>query len=248
VFDSLGNRMKSFEAPWRSQLPPRMPVIIRVDGKAFHSYTRGLSRPFCEDFCAAMDCVAVALCEEIQGAKIAYVQSDEISVLVHTYRTFESQAWFDNDVQKMASVSAAVASARMTGISPSVFGEVREARFDSRCFVLPESEVANAFLWRQNDASRNSIQMLARSLASHKECDGLGQAELQELCFQRGNNWNDLPARYRRGRCVVRQTHELDGVIRHEWVVDNEIPIWKGDGRQYIERLLVCDDEKAGAA
>jgi tRNA(His) guanylyltransferase len=243
MFDSLGDRMKLFENAFRVSLPPRMPVILRVDGKAFHSYTRGLERPFSDPFVAAMNLVATDLCEEIQGSCLAYVQSDEISVLVHTYKTFETQAWFALNLQKMVSVAAATAAATMTDRSVSLFGNTKQARFDARAFVLPENEVANYFLWRQNDASRNSIQMLARSLASHKECDGLGQAELQELCFQHGTNWNDLPTQYRRGRCAVRQVIQRDGVERHAWVVDNEIPIWKGESRAYIERLLAVDPE-----
>ncbi len=245
MFDSLGDRMKRYEAPWVATLPPRMPVVVRVDGKAFHSYTRSLHRPFDDRFASAMDFVALDLCQEIQGATLAYVQSDEISVLVHTYRTFESQAWFGNEIQKIASVSAAVASARMTAESSGLFGETRLAHFDARCFVLPESEVTNYFLWRQNDAARNSIQMLARSLASHRECDGLGQSELQELSFQRGVNWNDLPTWQRRGRCAVRVAFERDGITRHGWEIDREIPIWKAEGREYIEKLLATEENKA---
>lgn len=248
MFDDLGDRIKAFESPWRSQLPPRMPVIIRVDGKAFHSYTRGLNKPFDEGFMSAMDMVAVELCREIQGAKVAYIQSDEISLFVHTYRNLESQAWMDNNVQKIASITASIAAAEMTLYSEGLFGEQRRARFDSRCFVVPESDVTNYFLWRQNDATRNSIQMLARSLASHRECHQKNQSELQELCFQRGKNWNDMPVRLKRGRCVIRASHFRGGATRHEWVVDNEIPIFRDEGRLYIERFLACNDERAEAA
>ena len=243
MFDSLGDRMKTYEDAFRYVLPPRLPVIVRVDGKAFHQYTDGLDRPFCDKFSAAMDGVAGYLMSVVQGARLAYIQSDEINLLVHNYATHDTQPWVGGALQKFASITASVAGAVMTADSPSIFsGRIRLAYFDSRAFVVPEAEVTNYFLWRQNDASRNSIQMLARSLASHKECLNLGQSELQELCFQRGKNWNDLPTRYRRGRCLIREQYELDdNTIRHRHVVDNEIPIWKGEGREYVEKLLATE-------
>lgn len=235
--DSLGDRMKGYECAFRHVLPMRMPVIIRVDGKSFHRWTKGMEKPFDEKLTDAMDLVAKALCEQIQGAQMAYLQSDEISVLVVHYQRLNSDAWFDNQIQKIASVSAGIASSVMTqAIKPAVF--------DARAFVLPEAEVTNYFLWRQQDATRNSVQMLARSLASHSECNGLNCSQLQELCFQRGKNWNDVATRYKRGRCVVRVP---DGILpgRTHWAVDNEIPIWKHEGREYVEqRLRVADAEE----
>lgn len=244
MFDSLGDRMKTYERASRYVLPPRMPVIVRVDGKAFHTWTRGMERPFDTKLMTWMDRTAIALCEELQGARIAYVQSDEISVLLVNYSTHESQAWFDNALQKMVSVAASVATAAMAKTISELPWDKRPSppHFDARAFVLPREEVTNYFLWRQNDASRNSVQMLARSLASHKECDGLGQKELQELCHARGQNWNDLPTRFRRGRCIVRLTYEADGATRHKWAIDGEIPIWKNEGREYIERLVRVDE------
>lgn len=232
MFDSLGDRMKGYERAARSVLPQRMPVIIRVDGKAFHTWTRKLQRPFDTGFMVDMDTVAVRLCEDIQGARLAYIQSDEISLLLHNYTRLETQPWFENGTQKMVSVAASIAAATMTYIAK------RPAHFDARTFVLPEAEVTNYFLWRQNDATRNSIQMLARSLYSHRECHKKNQAELQEMCFQKGQNWNDLATWLRRGRCVIRDP--IEG-----WVRDLEIPIWKGPGREYIERLLSTEDEVA---
>ena len=236
--DSLGDRMKSFERAHRIHLPPRMPVIIRVDGKAFHQWTSTCRKPFDDNLCTIMNDAAAALCDEIQGAKLAYVQSDEISVLVHNYETHESQAWFDNNLQKLVSVSAAIAAVTISRLAPEYVGIFKPAIFDGRAFVLPEAEVTNYFLWRQQDATRNSIQMLARSLVSHKECHGLNTNQLQELCWQRGKNWNDLPTKYKRGRCLIRERYEFDGAERHRWTVDNEIPIWKAEGRRYIERFF----------
>lgn len=243
MFDSLGDRIKGYERAARTELPRRLPVIVRVDGKAFHSYTKGLDRPFDARFAAAMDATAIQLCKEIQGAQLAYIQSDEISVLVHNYKTLETQAWFDNQVQKMVSVAASVAAVTFTLEADARIhgdGKRRPAYFDARAFVLPEAEVTNYFLWRQNDATRNSIQMLARSLYSHKECHEKGQAELQEMCFQKGQNWNDLPTSLKRGRCAhSRYKLENTGWINGgSWCIDNEIPIFKTEGRRYIDRLL----------
>lgn len=235
---SLGDRMKKYEKAFKYALPPRMPVIIRVDGRAFHTLTRGLETPFDNDFIFVMNDVAEALCEEIQGAQMAYVQSDEISILVHSYKRHESQGWFGNEIQKMVSVSAAVASAVFTANSERIWDRPRIAQFDSRVFVLPEAEVCNYFIWRQQDFERNSVQMLARSIYSHKECDQKNNAELQEMCWQKGHNWNNQPTEFKRGRCVYR----FSTGNRYHWGLDTEIPQFKMD-RDYIEQHLALEEE-----
>jgi tRNA(His) 5'-end guanylyltransferase len=250
--DSLGDRIKGYEIAARTVLPRRLPVILRVDGKAFHTYTRGLERPFCAALCLAMDRVAIDLCEEIQGAQFAYVQSDEISVLIHGYKRFSSEPWFANEVQKMASVAASVAAARMTDESRGVFDQSRLAHFDARVFVLPEADVCNYFIWRQQDAIRNSIQMLARSLYSHKECDLKNTVELQAMCRAKGSEWTALPADKRQGRCVVREFYEApiagwapgdpEPALRSRWAVDNDVPVFTED-RAYVEKYLATVDE-----
>lgn len=241
--DSLGDRMKQYESAYRHTFPRRMPLIVRVDGKAFHRWTRSCRKPFDANLITVMNFAASALCSEIQGSKMAYVQSDEISVLINSYETHETQPWFDNQLQKIVSVSAAIAAATVTREAPEYLRIYESAYFDARAFVLPESEVANYFLWRQNDASRNSVQMLARSLASHSECNNKNLAALMELAFQRGQNWNDLPTHFRRGRCLIQESFEADdGTVRNRWTVDNEIPIWKGEARSYIERFLAVKE------
>lgn len=227
---SLGDRMKGYEFACRATLPRRMPVILRVDGKAFHTFTRRMNRPFDFSFIEAMNLVALELCREAQGAQIAYVQSDEISVLLHNYKRLETDAWFDNQVQKIVSVSSASAAATMS----LYYG--RPALFDARTFVLPEAEVCNYFIWRQQDATRNSIQMLARSRYSHSECDGKNAAELQEMCFQAGDNWNNLSTHLKRGRFAVRDKEN------REWLIDNDPPILTQD-RAYVERHLAVDSD-----
>lgn len=268
--DSLGDRMKGYELAFRPVFPRRMPIILRVDGKAFHSYTRGLARPFDDKFSNAMDDVACALCANIDGAQLAYVQSDEISVLLHGYKRFASQPWFRNEQQKIVSVAASIAAAHMTAMSARIFDHIKYAYFDARAFVVPEADVCNYFLWRQQDATRNSIQMLARSLYSDSECFGRNISELQEMTWQRGHNWNDLPTWQRRGRCVRRVEMGVDGfdgliaraesrkkldagcspllAMRHAWKADLEIPIFSQD-RAYIEQhLALLPEEPTPAA
>lgn len=229
---SLGDRMKAYEGAFKHSLPARMPVVIRVDGKAFHTWTKKVKaeRPFDDKLIGSMQVTAVELCKEIQGAVLAYTQSDEISILVHNYKRLTSQGWFANEIQKMVSISASLASSVMT----EAYG--CRTLFDSRVFILPESEVVNYFIWRQQDASRNSIQMLARAHFSHKECHNKSGEDLQEMLFsQKGINWNDLPATKKRGSCAVR---DFIGA----WAVDTNIPIFTQD-RDYINKLMVVEEE-----
>ena len=255
--DSLGDRMKTYEDAYRFNLPIRMPLVIRIDGKAFHSYTKGCKRPFDQKLVDCMDTTAQKLCKEVQGCQLAYVQSDEISLLVVNYEDLDSQSWFDNNLQKMVSICAGIASSTFTfnswriwmgGVAAPVGLEsIKPAIFDARAFVLPKEEVCNYFLWRQQDATRNSVQMLARSLYSHKQCENKNNSDLQEMCFQKGQNWNDLPTSQKRGRCIVKiktikpaynpQSQTTVMSERSEWAVDNEIPIFSQD-RRYIEQFV----------
>ena len=249
--DTLGDRMKSYENSYRVSLPIRMPVVIRIDGKAFHTYTKSCKKPVDEGLVDCMNITAKYLCQNVQGCQLAYVQSDEISLLLNNYETLETQPWFDNNLQKMASVSASMAGAIFTLESPKIWSDnddstfpiYKPAFFDSRVFLLPKEEVTNYFIWRQQDATRNSVQMLARTLYSHKQCENKNNSELQEMIFQKGLNWNDCPTPQKRGRCIIKQaltllsknplTDETVTTVRHEWIVDNEIPVFTQD-RQYI--------------
>lgn len=254
--DSLGTRMKIYEDAYRTHLPIRMPVILRVDGKAFHTYTKGCKKPVDEGLVNVMNETASYLCQNIQGVQIAYVQSDEISLLLNNYKELQTQAWFDNNLQKMVSVSASMAGAIFTVNSPKIWGNkesiptvkiIKPAFFDSRAFLMPKEDVVNYFLWRQQDATRNSVQMLARTLYSHRQCENKNNSELQEMIFQKGINWNDCPTSQKRGRCLVKKNIEKfaqnqfnsqwEKVIRSSWEVDNEIPVFSQD-RNYIGQYV----------
>lgn len=239
--DSLGDRMKKFENAFRQHLPGRLPIIIRVDGKAFHTLTHGMDKPVDVKFNTAMEQVARGLCREVQGAQLAYIQSDEISVLVHGYKRLNSQPWFDGNLNKIVSISAAVATRNFNAALDT------GALFDSRAFVLPEAEVCNYFIWRQNDAVRNSIQSFAQSIFSHKELLNKSCNEMQEMMLQKGLNWDELPIQFKRGRCVVSGMVDYIDVDmgtqtqRRAWRLDLQIPFFK-DNRNYIERYLACDE------
>jgi tRNA(His) 5'-end guanylyltransferase len=270
-YDSLGDRMKGYENAYRLYLPRRMPVIIRVDGRAFHTFTRGFQRPFDEVLMSAMQLTAKKLCEEVSGCKLAYVQSDEISLLVTNDDTLETQPWFDNNLQKLTSISASIATlafnhhfknakrnfddTNMIGECYSENQEMNEkidfadslswtyfkafdlATFDARAFILPPEEVCNYFIWRQQDAVRNSIQMVAQSLYSHNELQGKNSSDLQELIHAKGVNWNDYPVPCKRGACIAKK-EETDGVVRHKWVIDDNIPTFTKN-REYIESTFL---------
>jgi tRNA(His) guanylyltransferase len=197
--ESLGDRMKAnYEDRFRFHLIRRMPVIIRLDGHSFHTITRGCEKPFDAGLASDMIDTTLVLCREIQGAKCAYLQSDEISILLTDFDELATQAWFDYNVQKMVSISAGIASA--------VFSDLRTriATFDSRAFNIPKEEVANYFVWRQKDWVRNSVQMLARVHFSHKQLLKKGQADMHEMLHEIGVNWNDLPERWKNGTVIYK--------------------------------------------
>lgn len=212
---SLGDRMKEYyEKRTRSFLPRRTYTIIRIDGKAFHTYTRGLDSPFDAKFIVDMDTTAAYLCENIQGAKMAFVQSDEISILLTDFDKLQTDAWFDGNVQKITSISASLATAKFNMERPN-----KIALFDSRVFTIPSrTEVENYFIWRQQDTVLNSISSVAQYLYSTKELFKKHSGEMQEMIFQKGINWNDYPVKYKRGRLIKKEYYDKDGAQRSRWV------------------------------
>lgn len=227
MHDSLGDRMKrQYEDRTRFMLPRRTFTILRVDGKAFHTFTRHCQKPYDAHLAGALDEAAAELCREAQGSCFAYVQSDEISVLLTDFATITTEAWFDGNIQKIVSVAASCVTA---AFNTSYGGD---ALFDCRAFTIPDPiEVENYFIWRQQDAVRNSIQGLAQAHFGQKQLHGLNVNELQELLFrEKGINWNDLPVNQKRGR-VVRY------VEGGRWRVDSEPPTFTQD-RAYLRALI----------
>jgi len=248
----LEDRMRAYEQTTCSPLPINTPIILRLDGRAFHTLTRGLDKPFDEEFIKMMNVIALDLCQEIMNVKMAYLQSDEISFLI--YNGIDSDVWFGNNPQKMVSIASSRSSSFATDYHNNHYGVFGSRKtpiimFDARVFILPEKDVCNYFIWRQRDWERNSVQMLARKHYSQKQLHKKNQSDMQEMIFQKGDNWNDLPIYLRRGRCVVPKVertkinnpHFNGKVDRKVWIVDNEIPIFTKD-RGYIESYMDLGD------
>lgn len=285
VHDDLGVRMKTFyEQIPKTKLMRRCPVAIRIDGKAFHTFTRGFQKPFDEVLIKSMQETMKYLCENIQGCILGYTQSDEITLILVDYKKLTSSAWFDYEVQKICSIVASMATMAFNKFFEKYVDEYRfskwdgaskyedgtweyiqtllnavdkSAMFDARCFNIPKEEVTNLVYWRQLDASRNSIQMVGQANFSHKELQNKSCNDIQDmLMIQKGINWNDLPTYQKRGSCCVRNriVIESDGVMEtvqlrdaskseNEWIIDTDIPIFKGEGREYIDRLVFVGEE-----
>ena len=269
VHDDLGTRMKEFyEQVPKFRLYRRTPVAIRIDGKAFHTFTRGFQKPFDEIFIKSMQNTMEYLCENIQGCVFGYTQSDEITLILIDYKKLNSSAWFDYEVQKMCSIAASMATMafnkfftknvnyfEMTHEYDDTINEYcttlvnaaeKGAMFDARVFNIPKEEVCNLIYWRQLDATRNSIQMVGQANFSHKELQNKSCNMIQEMLFaEKGINWNDYPTYLKRGSCCIKTTIQnpnvdiKDGAYpKSIWMIDLDIPIFKGDGRQYIDKLI----------
>lgn len=233
-------RMKeNYESRSRTFLTRRIPVIIRLDGKAFHTYTKGLDKPFDQGLVEDMQQTAIYVCENIQGAKAAYTQSDEINILITDYDKLTTEAWFNYNVQKITSISASLATSKfnqlrlkrvvknfisttnLSGFKYSEFYKIPLANFDSRAFSIPREDVNNYFVARQRDAVKNSVAMLAQSLYSHSELHKKNGSEMQEMCFQKGHNWNNLHYSLKRGSLILKNTYvngRIDIPFKEEFI------------------------------
>lgn len=271
---SLGDRMKNnYENVNRFYLTRRMPIVIRMDMKAGHTFTKGMKKPFDDIFVKTMQETMKYLCENIQGCVLGYTQSDEISLVLVDYAELTTDAWFGNNLQKMCSVSASMATLafnkaftrNISKQSKRFYTEYLEekdasyietleiatnkgAMFDSRVFTIPKEEVCNYMLWRQQDATRNSILSVVQANFSHKDLHGKSCNNIQDMLMtQKGINWNDYATTLKRGSCCIKVDDGLTkydeaGNIcgytkRSQWIIDNEIPIFSQD-RNYIERLI----------
>lgn len=235
VSNSLETRMLEYEAVPKLTLTKRMPLIIRLDGRAFHTWTRGLDKPFCDTLTFEMQRATQRTLREISGAKLAFLFSDEISILITDYDALNTEAWFNKEVMKLCSVSASIFTAYFNLLwhNEGHYDRNGLATFDARCFVLPKEEVANYFISRQKDAERNSVNALAQSHFSHKSLQGLKNSELQEKLFlEKSVNWNDLETWKKRGSCVIRTENGFE--------IDDNIPVFSQD-RNYIEHFVILE-------
>lgn len=210
--DSLGDRMKSYERVTRAVVMPHSYTIIRVDGRAFHTYLRDAEKPFDLNFQNAMMNVGAQLAEQISGVRYVYGQSDEISLLLDDTAP-QAQPWFGGVLQKMASVAASLATVALI----SQRGWDRLPHFDARVFTVPSlGEAENYFIWRQLDALRNSISMAAQARFSHQELYGKHSDQMQDMLWKIGINWNDYPDACKRGWVVERESRETTVTYHHK--------------------------------
>ncbi|QDT14984.1 tRNA(His) guanylyltransferase Thg1 family protein [Alienimonas californiensis] len=213
---ALGDRMKDLERRETDRrLLPRLPILARVDGRGFSKFTRGMERPYDPRMSRCMRETARGLVERT-AALAAYTQSDEISLL-WLDETDISTAFFDGRVQKLASVLAGLATVsfneQVAAVLPT-FAD-RLPHFDARAWAVPTREdAADAFLWRERDATKNSVSMAARAFYSHEELHGRSGREMQDLLMGKGVNWNDFPPFFKRGvflrRIETRRTYDAD--------------------------------------
>lgn len=198
--DSLGDRMKEqYEGRTSYSLPRRSYTIVRLDGKAFHTFTKGMEKPFCMELIQAMAYGAIEVCKSADGAQFAYLQSDEVSILLTDFAKPDTNAWFNGNVQKIASVSASIMTASFNNFFPGK----RLALFDARAFSIADDvEVENYFIWRQKDWIRNSLQMLSRSHYSHKNLIGKKVPDMHDMLYDKGVNWSTLPVGLKNGHLV----------------------------------------------
>lgn len=275
VHDELGIRMKeNYENISKTKLMRRTPVAIRVDGKAFHTFTRGFQKPFDDLMVKSMQATMKYMCENIQGCVLGYTQSDEITLILVDYKKLNSSAWFDYELQKLCSITASMATLafnksfegnffncalELEDDLQNIYNNARHrgAMFDARAFNIPKEEVTNLIYWRQLDATRNSIQSVGQTYFSHKELDKKTNDMIQCMLFEeRGINWNDYPTHLKRGSCCVKNKivvdTDSDGVTaqlrdtaanENGWIIDNEIPIFKGEGRKYIDKLVYIGED-----
>lgn len=275
INDELGKRMKeNYEERSRTKLTRRTPVAIRIDGRSFHTFTRGLEKPFDNILVCSMQETMKYLCANIQGCVFGYTQSDEITLILIDYQTLTTDAWFDYQIQKICSISASMATKIFnntfnelantyiaTKIFNKTFNELANtylddlnevwnisekekkyektlikcktvgAEFDARCFNIPKEEVTNLIYWRQLDATRNSIEMVGHANFSPSQLHKKSCSNIQDmLMLEKGINWNDLPTELKRGSACYKSDNG--------WIVDHEMPILKGEDREYVDKWI----------
>lgn len=270
--DSLGDRQKQYEAVNDRILVPKMPFIIRVDGKAFHTYTRGFIKPFDEIMCETMIEVAKKLCEEISGAVLGYTQSDEITIVCKYTDRIVSQAWFNGRLRKIETIAASKATKWFNKIFSEKAQEYIEnfegteeykntlkmfynkkigmAEFDARVFNVPEWDCINNIIWRQQDAIRNSIEAVGHANFSTKElhkvnCDGIKEM----LIKQKNIDWeNDFTSYQKYGAFCYKifETKEIKGqqVTRSKWYINKYEKHIIQDERQWFANIANLSEEE----
>lgn len=254
--NSLGSRMKDYEARNQYFLQRKIPVAIRVDMKAGHNFTKGFEKPFDELFMKTIQDTMLYCCKNIENCVFAYCQSDEITFILMDGRTIDTEAWFNYRTDKLCFITASMATMAFNKYFYVNLDENNEkygvyvnaiqnkpALFDARCFNLPKEEVCNLIYWRQLDATRNSIQMVGQAYFSQKELHKKSCDKIQDMLFKEHDiNWNDFPVMCKRG-CACRKVEQEVNIAGTMdtiscWEVDYNMPILKGEDRKYVEDII----------
>lgn len=247
VIQELGDRMKEYEKVSNIYLPRRSYIIIRVDGIAFHTYTKGMNKPYDNTLIAAMNHTAEYLCKSIIGAKLAFTQSDEISIVVTDFGDPKTQAWFNNNLIKMVSNSASKATSSFNAFMYinryDKMGDIdiKDAEFDSRVYQIPQrTEVINYLRWRQMDTIRNSIETVCREYYSQSEMNGKNGKELKDMIISAGDNWDMYSEDRKMGRLTIKEL--IPGETRPRWTTRYAPDLMDTYGLNMIKEIIKDND------
>lgn len=258
--NSLGDRMKKYEAVSKTELVSRMPVVLRVDGKSFHTLTRGFEKPFDDVLIEAMQKTMKYLCENVQNCEFGYMQSDEITLVLVDYKALNTSSFFNNEVQKICSIVASMTTMAFNKLfakcvdeyeldATNYYGTLltsaeqriehykkaieKGAMFDCRCFNVPKEDVANVVYWRQLDAMRNSVQMVGQSIWSHEFLQGKSCEDIKGLLRANKTPWEEYPTYCQRGSACYKN--------KFGWMIDKQMPVLK-DNWDYIKQYIYVGD------
>lgn len=216
---TLGDRMKEYETKSEREgcLDMHAPVVIRLDGCAFHTWVKkaGCQKPFDQRMVDAMQLTALDLCNAVQSCAFAYVQSDEISLVLRNDQSENAEPWFGNRLQKLCSITASMAGCFFNRHARELFGDsCPDAFFDSRVMFMPDkSEAFNCILWRQNDCVRNSVSGLAQAHFPQKMLNGVHTDSQKKMLFEKGIDWNGLDTEKKYGAIIHKELRR--GVVTH---------------------------------
>lgn len=233
--DNFGDRMKMHENKYRAYLMTNLPIFVRVDGKSFHTYTRGMNKPFDFNLASAFWSATLKTCHEIGHVEIAYWQSDEVTFLLNGWKKIETEPWLGGNVQKITSV---ISSIFTDYFNCNIGLPDKRAYFDARTWTVPLEEIENVLRWRQFDAKKNSISMLAQSLYSPNELHKINSADkIEKMQTEHGIDWHILPEYQKWGSIFYNKKYQKNGVIRSKWTHDNKTPLFV-DSPDYINNII----------
>lgn len=250
MFNTLGERMKRYEVVSQGLLMRRMPLIVRLDGKAFHSFTKGREKPFDVNLSSAMQFATQYLVKNIQGCKFGYTQSDEISLLLTDYDSLETEAWYDSNIQKIVSISASfctrIFNRRLHALDmmdqTKELKPPKDAFFDSCAFNVPKEDVCNYFVWRQQDCRKNAISVAAQSHFSPKQLHKMKSGDKISMLATKGIDFEkDYPSQFIMG-AVYHKDLPYEKIVKVETDCDINVPDFK-ENREYVERWVYVDSE-----